>query len=71
MLLPKQHEQYHHIVRDLGQQYKGAILKASVDYMKLLQREAKIRALLEERCKKLEQDNKEAFLKLKVQYHFL
>jgi len=62
-LLPKQNEQYYEIVRDVRQN-KGSILKASVDYIRLLRKEIPRKSLLEERCKKLEQSNRKALLKL-------
>lgn len=62
-LLPKQNEQYYEIVRDVRQN-KGSILKASVDYIRLLRREREKKAALEEKYKKLEQSNRRALLKL-------
>jgi len=62
-LLPKQNEQYYDIVRDVRQN-KGSILKASVDYIRLLRREREKKASLEEKYKKLEQCNRRALLKL-------
>jgi len=62
-LLPKQNEQYYEIVRDVRQN-KGSILKASVDYIRLLRREREKKAALEEKYKKLEQSNRKALLKL-------
>merc|ERR1711915_1090648 len=62
-LLPKQNEQYYEIVRDVRQN-KGSILKASVDYIRHLRKEIPRKSLLEERCKKLEQSNRKALLKL-------
>ena len=64
-LLPKQNEQYYEIVRDVRQN-KGSILKASVDYIRLLRKDIPRKSLLEERCKKLEQSNRKALLKLQV-----
>ena len=64
-LLPKQNEQYYEIVRDVRQN-KGSILKASVDYIRLLKREREKKVSLEERYKKLEQSNRRALLKLQV-----
>jgi len=62
-LLPKQNEQYYEIVRDVRQN-KGSILKASVDYIRLLRREREKKASLEDKYKKLEQCNRRALLKL-------
>jgi len=62
-LLPKQNEQHYDIVRDVRQN-KGSILKASVDYIRLLRRERERKAALEEKYKKLEQTNMRALLKL-------
>eukprot|EP00092_Neocalanus_flemingeri_P036484 GFUD01039726.1.p1 GENE.GFUD01039726.1~~GFUD01039726.1.p1 ORF type:complete len:243 (+),score=65.98 GFUD01039726.1:36-764(+) len=62
-LLPKQNEQYYEIVRDVRQN-KGSILKASVDYIRLLRREREKKASLEEKYKKLELCNRRAILKL-------
>ena len=66
-LLPKQNEQYYEIVRDVRQN-KGSILKASVDYIRLLRREREKKASLEDKYKKLEQCNRRALLKLQVIY---
>jgi len=62
-LLPKQNEQYYEIVRDVRQN-KGSILKASVDYIRLLRREREKKVTLEEKYKKLELSNRKALLKL-------
>merc|ERR1719320_1414934 len=62
-LLPKQNEQYYEIVRDVRQN-KGSILKASVDYIRLLRREREKKLSLEEKYKKLELSNRKALLKL-------
>ena len=51
-------------------QNKGSILKASVDYIKLLRRDRERRSGLEERCKKLEQNHRRALLKIQVS-HFV
>merc|ERR1711963_874681 len=40
------------------------ILKASVDYIKLLRRDKEKRSAVEERCKKLEQNHRKALLKI-------
>ena len=64
-LLPKQNEQYYETVRDVRQN-KGSILKASVDYIRLLRREREKKASLEEKYKKLEQSNRRALLQLQV-----
>ena len=66
-LLPKNSEQYYEIVRDVRQN-KGSILKASVDYIKILKREKEKKILLEEKCRKLEQMNRKALLKIQVNY---
>ena len=47
-------------------QNKGSILKASVDYIKLLRRDRERRSGLEERCKKMEQNHRRALLKIQV-----
>ena len=47
-------------------QNKGSILKASVDYIKLLRRDRERRSGLEERCKKLEQNHRRALLKIQA-----
>ena len=47
-------------------QNKGSILKASVDYIKLLRRDKEKRSAVEERCKKLEQNHRRALLKIQV-----
>jgi len=62
-LLPKQNEQYYEIVRDVRQN-KGSILKASVDYIRLLRREREKKMSLEEKYKKLELSNRKALIKL-------
>jgi len=62
-LLPTQNEPYYELVRDVRQN-KGSILKASVDYIKLLRRDRERRSGLEERCKKLEQNHRRALLKI-------
>jgi len=62
-LLPKQNEQHYEIVRDVRQN-KGSILKASVDYIRLLRKDIPRKSLLEEKCKKLEQSNRKVLLKL-------
>jgi len=62
-LLPTQNEPYYELVRDVRQN-KGSILKASVDYIKLLRRDRERRGGLEERCKKLEQNHRRALLKI-------
>jgi len=50
-------------VRDVRQN-KGSILKASVDYIKLLRRDRERRSGVEERCRKLEQNHRRALLKI-------
>jgi len=62
-LLPTQNEPYYELVRDVRQN-KGSILKASVDYIKLLRRDKEKRSAVEERCKKLEQNHRRALLKI-------
>merc|ERR1712106_838753 len=62
-LLPKQNEQHYELVRDVRQN-KGSILKASVDYIRLLRREREKKDSLEKKYKKLEQSNRRALLKL-------
>merc|ERR1711988_611806 len=62
-LLPKHNEQYYDLVRDVRQN-KGSILKASVDYIKILRKEKEKKILLEEKCRKLEQLNRKALLKI-------
>jgi len=62
-LLPKNSEQYYEVVRDVRQN-KGSILKASVDYIKILKKEKEKKILLEEKCRKLEQMNRKALLKI-------
>ena len=64
-LLPKHNEQYYDLVRDVRQN-KGSILKASVDYIKILRKEKEKKILLEEKCRKLEQLNRKALLKIQV-----
>ena len=64
-LLPKQNEQYYDIVRDVRQN-KGSILKASVDYIRILKREKERKGHVEEKCKKLEQVNRRILIKLQV-----
>jgi len=62
-LLPKQNEQYYDIVRDVRQN-KGSILKASVDYIRILKREKERKSLVEDKCRKQEQINKKLLIKL-------
>jgi len=62
-LLPKQNEAYFEIVRDVRQN-KGSILKASVDYIRLLKRDREKREAMEEKFRKLEQTNRKTLLKL-------
>ena len=64
-LLPKHNEQYYDIVRDVRQN-KGSILKASVDYIKILKKEKEKKTFMEEKCRKLEQVNRKALLKIQV-----
>ena len=63
--MPKQNEQYYDIVRDVRQN-KGSILKASVDYIRILKREKERKGHIEERYKKLEQVNRKILIKLQV-----
>jgi len=62
-LLPKHNDQYYDIVRDVRQN-KGSILKASVDYIKILKKEKEKKTFMEEKCRKLEQVNRKALLKI-------
>merc|ERR1719195_471466 len=62
-LLPKQDEQYYDIVRDVRQN-KGSILKASVDYIKILKRERERKIQIEEKCRKQELINRKLLIKL-------
>lgn len=64
-LLPKQNEQYYDIVRDVRQN-KGSILKASVDYIKILKKEKERKGLVEEKCRKQEIINRKLLIKLQV-----
>ena len=64
-LLPKHSDQYYDLVRDVRQN-KGSILKASVDYIKILKKEKEKKTLIEEKCRKLEQVNRKALLKIQV-----
>ena len=64
-LLPKHNDQYYDIVRDVRQN-KGSILKASVDYIKILKKEKEKKTFMEEKCRKLEQVNRKALLKIQV-----
>ena len=64
-LLPKQNEQYYE--RD-ARQSKGSILKASVDYIKILKREKERKIHIEEKCKKHEQINRKLLIKLQVSF---
>ena len=67
-LLPKHNDQYYDIVRDVRQN-KGSILKASVDYIKILKKEKEKKTFMEEKCRKLEQVNRKALLKIQVSSH--
>jgi len=64
-LLPKQNEQYYDIVRDVRQN-KGSILKASVDYIRILKKEKERKNIVEDKCRKQEQINKKLLIKLQV-----
>ena len=66
--MPKQNEQYYEVVRDVRQN-KGSILKASVDYIRILKREKERKCHVEEKCKKLEQVNRRILIKLQVEIH--
>ena len=52
-------------MRDVRQN-KGSILKASVDYIKILKKEKEKKTFMEEKCRKLEQVNRKALLKIQV-----
>ena len=52
-------------MRDFRQN-KGSILKASVDYIKILKKEKEKKTFMEEKCRKLEQVNRKALLKIQV-----
>ena len=69
-LLPKQNEQYYDIVRDVRQN-KGSILKASVDYIKILKREMERKTHIEEKCKMHEQLNRKLLIQLQVSFLIL
>lgn len=62
-LLPKQHDQYYDIVRDVRQN-KGSILKASVEYIKKLKSDQHKKRLLEEKCRIQDSQNRKLLLKL-------
>jgi len=62
-LLPKQNDAYFDIVRDVRGN-KGSILKASVDYIRLLKRDKERREVLEEKCAQQEKDNINNLLKI-------
>merc|ERR1712227_996867 len=62
-LLPKQNEQYYELVRDVRRN-KGSILKASVDYIRILKKEKERKTHIEEKCKKTEQINRKLLIKL-------
>jgi len=62
-LLPKQNEHHSDIVRDVRQN-KGSILKASVDYIKLLRREREKKLALEQKYKTLEDSYRQSLLRL-------
>ena len=64
-MLPKSNEQYYEIVRDVRQN-KGSILKASVDYIKILKKEKERKAHAEEKCRRHEQVNRKLLIKLQV-----
>lgn len=62
-LLPKQNEQYYEVVRDVRHN-KGSILKASVDYIKILRKEKEKKEELFNKCKQHEHNNRKLLLKL-------
>jgi len=62
-LLPKQNEQYYEVVRDVRHN-KGSILKASVDYIKILRKEKEKKEELLNKCKQQEHNNRKLLLKL-------
>ena len=56
---------YFDIVRDVRQN-KGSILKASVEYIRILKIDQERKIFLEEKCKLQEYQNKKLLLKLQV-----
>merc|ERR1712029_334046 len=48
----------------MGRQNKGSILKASVDYIRILKKEKERKIHIEEKCKKTEQINRKLLIKL-------
>ena len=52
-------------MRDVRQN-KGSILKASVDYIRILKKEKERKIHIEEKCKKTEQINRKLLIKLQV-----
>merc|ERR1712106_364638 len=62
-LLPKQNDAYFDIVRDVRGN-KGSILKASVDYIRLLTRDNEKSEIMEEKYRMLEQANRKSLLKI-------
>uniref|UniRef100_A0A646QCR7 Transcription factor EC n=1 Tax=Hemiscolopendra marginata TaxID=943146 RepID=A0A646QCR7_9MYRI len=62
-LLPKTNEQYYDIVRDVRQN-KGTILRASVEFIRRLKRDAEKVKQIEERHKQLEQLNRKLLLRI-------
>ena len=61
---------YYDLVRDVRHN-KGSILKASVDYIRLLKREKERKEALSERCKVQEQQNRKLLIKLQVTIVFI
>jgi len=62
-LLPRQNEQYYDLVRDVRHN-KGSILKASVDYIKILKREKERKTAAEEEARRSKNENRKLLLKL-------
>jgi len=62
-LLPRQNEQYYDLVRDVRHN-KGSILKASVDYIKILKREKERKTVAEEEARRAKNENRKLLLKL-------
>jgi len=62
-LLPKQSEPYYDLVRDVRHN-KGSILKASVDYIRLLKKEKEKKMILDEEVRRTKHQNRKLLLKL-------
>lgn len=62
-LLPKGNEPFHDIVKDVRQN-KGSILRATVEYVKILKNEQKKKKEVEEKCKVQEYQNQQLLLLL-------